>query len=91
MYVNGAKNSIGTGAGVVLKSPEEVVFEHYLRLNFPTTNSEAKYEAFIAGLRFASKLVVPKLHIFSDSKLVVNQVTGNLEHGEPKWLISTWQ
>ena len=75
MYVYGAKNSLGVGAGVVLKSPERAIFEHCLRLNFPTINNETKYEAFIAELRSASKLMVFELHIFNDSKLVVNHVT----------------
>ena len=47
MYVDGAKNSLGAGAGVVLKSPEGATFEHCLRLNFSTTNNETEYEAFI--------------------------------------------
>ncbi|GFY84506.1 hypothetical protein Acr_03g0012800 [Actinidia rufa] len=44
-------------------------------LNFPATNNKAEYKAFIAGLLSASKLKIPELHFFSDSKLVVNQVT----------------
>ena len=40
-------------------------------MNFAATNNEVEYEA-----RSASKLKIPKLHIFSNSKLVVNQVTG---------------
>ena len=34
---------------------------------------------FIAGLKSTSKLKNPELHIFSDSKLVVNQVTGKFK------------
>ena len=79
MYVDGARNNRGAGAGVVLKSPEGAVFEQSLRFNFPATNNEAEYEALIAGLRSANKLGVPELHIFSDSKLIVNQITGNFE------------
>lgn len=58
-----------------MKSPKGTIFEHCLRLNFLTTNNEAEYEAFIAGLQSSSKLKVPELYIFSDSKMVVNQVT----------------
>ena len=79
MLVDGAKNSLGVGAGVVLKSPEWAIFEHYLRLNFPATSNEDEYKAFIAGLWFANKLKVPELQIFSDSKLVANQVTEKFE------------
>ncbi|XP_057463838.1 uncharacterized protein LOC130753679 [Actinidia eriantha] len=79
MYVDGARNRQGAGAGVVLKSPEGAVFEQCLRFNFPAMNNEAEYEALIAGLRSATKLGVPELCVHSDSKLVVNQVTGKFE------------
>ena len=79
MYVDGARNNRGAGAGVVLKSPEGAVFEQSLRFNFPATNNEAEYEALIAGLKSASRLGVPELYIFSDSRLVVNQITGKFE------------
>ena len=79
MFVDIVRNSLGARASVVLKSLEEAIFEHCLRLYFPTTNNEAEYEAFIAGLRSSNKLNVPKLHIFNDSKLIVNQVTCKFE------------
>ena len=72
IYVDGAKNSLGLEAGVVLKSPQWKTFEHCLRLNFSATNNDAEYEAFIAGLWSVNNLKVPELYIFSDSKLVVN-------------------
>ncbi|GFZ00573.1 hypothetical protein Acr_14g0002080 [Actinidia rufa] len=53
--------------------------KHCLRLNILATNNETEYEAFIAGLWPASKLKVPKLHRFNDSKLIVNQVTGKFD------------
>ena len=58
-----------------MKIPEGAIFEQCLRLNFPVTNNEAEYKAFIAIFRSSSKLKVLELHIFSNSKLVVNQVT----------------
>ncbi|XP_057484915.1 uncharacterized protein LOC130771317 [Actinidia eriantha] len=79
VHVDRAKNSQGTGAGVVLKSPEGATFEQCLRFGFPATNNEAEYEALIAGLRSAIKLGVRDLCIYSDSKLVVNQVMGKFE------------
>ncbi|GFY96867.1 hypothetical protein Acr_11g0011730 [Actinidia rufa] len=78
-FVDGVRNNLGVGVGIVLKSPEVVIFEHCIKLSFPATNNEAKYEAFIVGLWSANKLKVPELYIFSDSKLVVNQVTGKFE------------
>ncbi|GFS42096.1 hypothetical protein Acr_00g0078080 [Actinidia rufa] len=84
MHIDGAKNSQGAGVGVVLKSPKGAVFEQCLQFNFPVTNNEAEYEALLAGLRSTNKLGVPELCIYSDSKLVVNQVTGKFEAREIK-------
>ncbi|GFS31591.1 hypothetical protein Acr_00g0018250 [Actinidia rufa] len=42
-------------------------------------SNKAEYEAFITGLQSASKLKVFELHIFNDSKLVVNQVMEKFE------------
>ena len=60
---------------MVMKSPERVILEHCLILNFFAINNEAEYEALIAVLRSSKKLLVLELYIFSDSKLVINQVT----------------
>ncbi|GFY97538.1 hypothetical protein Acr_12g0000790 [Actinidia rufa] len=79
MHVDGAKNSQGASVRVVLKSPEGAIFEQCLRFNFLVTNNEAEYEALLVGLRSANKLGVLEICIYSDSKLVVNQVTGKFE------------
>ena len=79
MFIDRARNSLGAEAGAILKIPKGTIFEHCLKLNFSAINNEAKYEAFIAGLQSSSKLKVPELHIFSDSKLVVNQVIRKFE------------
>ena len=41
------------GVGVVLLSPEEDQIECMVRLDFPTTNNEAKYETLEARLDLA--------------------------------------
>ncbi|GKB00802.1 reverse transcriptase domain-containing protein [Tanacetum coccineum] len=47
-----------------------------LRFQFEATNNEAEYEALIAGLRIAEKIIVQNLQVNVDSKLVANQVNG---------------
>ena len=89
MFVDEAKNNLGARARVVLKSSEWAIFEHYLMLNFHATNNEAEYEGFIAGLQFAIKLKVHELHIFINSKLVVDQVTWKFKTRKAMRL-STW-
>ncbi|KAM2562878.1 hypothetical protein TB2_011361 [Malus domestica] len=53
--------------------------EYAIRFKFKASNNEAEYEAFIAGLRLAKHLEVKRIDIFSDSQLVVNQVTNNFD------------
>ncbi|KAM2591859.1 hypothetical protein TB2_044196 [Malus domestica] len=69
----------GCGAGLVLTTPDKVAMEYALRFKFKASNNEAEYEAIIAGLRLAKHLGVKRIDIFSDSQLVVNQVTNNFD------------
>nr|GEW86546.1 reverse transcriptase domain-containing protein [Tanacetum cinerariifolium] len=56
LFIDGASNSKGSRAGLVLISPSDVDFTCSLRLNFTITNNEAEYEALLAGLRLARKM-----------------------------------
>ena len=40
VYVDGASNQGGSGVGLVLISPERIIIEKALRLDFSTTNNE---------------------------------------------------
>src|SRR6266487_5301472 len=51
IFVDGSSNSQGSGAGIILENGDGVLIEVSLRLSFPTTNNQAEYEAFLAGLR----------------------------------------
>ncbi|KAM1666904.1 hypothetical protein ACFX15_045255 [Malus domestica] len=53
--------------------------EYALRFKFKASNNEAEYEALLAGLCLAKHLRVKQIDIFSDSQLVVNQVTNNFD------------
>ncbi|GKD30918.1 reverse transcriptase domain-containing protein [Tanacetum coccineum] len=65
----------GSGAGLILTSPEGTEFTYALRFQFIASN-EAKYEALIAGLWIAAQMGVRTVHVSVDSKLVANQVLG---------------
>uniref|UniRef100_A0A2N9GBG3 RNA-directed DNA polymerase n=1 Tax=Fagus sylvatica TaxID=28930 RepID=A0A2N9GBG3_FAGSY len=69
----------GTGAGIVLISPEGLVLEQAVRLKFSASNNEAEYEAMLIGLRTAKKLGAGNLQIFCDSQLVANQISGEYQ------------
>uniref|UniRef100_A0A2N9I089 Reverse transcriptase domain-containing protein n=1 Tax=Fagus sylvatica TaxID=28930 RepID=A0A2N9I089_FAGSY len=64
LFVDGASNSKGSGAGIVLISPEGLVLEQAVRLKFSASNNEAEYEAMLIGLRTARKLGADHLQIF---------------------------
>ncbi|KAM1228780.1 hypothetical protein ACFX2J_007839 [Malus domestica] len=53
--------------------------EYALCFKFKASNNKAEYEALLAGLRLAKHLGVKRIDIFSDSQLVVNQVTNNFD------------
>lgn len=51
-------------------------FTYALHFEFTTTNTEAEYEALIAGLRIATRMGVRNLEANFDSRLVANHVLG---------------
>nr|XP_023880238.1 uncharacterized protein LOC111992596 [Quercus suber] len=69
VYVDGAANHEGPRVGLVLISPERITIEKSLRLDFSTTNNEKNGRK---GIK-----------VFSDSRLVVGQVQGELEARDP--------
>ncbi|CAN1298933.1 Transposon Tf2-6 polyprotein [Linum perenne] len=79
LYIDGASSKNGAGAGIVLKSPQGVLHETALRFNKSRTNNAAEYGVLLAGLRMAKAMGVSHLKIFSDSAIVVNQLSGVYE------------
>ncbi|KAL2237680.1 UNVERIFIED_CONTAM: Retrovirus-related Pol polyprotein from transposon 17.6, partial [Sesamum indicum] len=49
LHVDGSSTSTGSEAGIVLESPEGDKFEYAIKLEYPSSNNEAEYEAFLAG------------------------------------------
>ena len=79
LYVDGVANQRGSGVGLVLVSPERITIEKSLRLNLSATNNEAEYEALLMGMMMVQKMGGKAVRVFSNSKLVVGQVRGDLE------------
>ena len=77
--MNGAANQRGSEVGLVLVSPGKITIEKSLRLSFWATNNEAEYEALLMGIVMVQKMGGKTVKVFSDSKLVVSQVRGDLE------------
>ena len=74
VFVDGALSVMGAGVGIVIITPEGIRLEHSFRLGFKASNNEAKYEALIVGLKTTLDLGTRNVEVYSDSRLVVNQV-----------------
>ena len=79
MYVDGTANQRGSRVGIVLISPERAIIEKSLRPGFSATNNEAEYEALLQGMAMVQKMGGKVVEMFSDSRLVVGQVKGEME------------
>ena len=47
-----------------------------IRLNFPTTNNEAEYEALVVGLDLAKATGAENVVVYYDLQVVTNQING---------------
>ena len=65
--------------GLVVVSLEIIIIEKSLRLGFLTTNNEDEYEALLEGMAMVQNMGGRAVEIFSDSRLVIGQVRGELE------------
>ena len=67
------------GAGVVIQTPEGDKIECMIRMDFSTTNNEAKYEAFVAGLDLAKAAGVKNMVVHCNSQVITSQINGDYE------------
>ena len=74
LSVDGAANAQGSGAGLILISPDGIDVEYALRFGFQASNNEAKYEVVIAELNLAHSMEADQLEVCNDSHLVVKQI-----------------
>ena len=74
MYYDGSVMVPGSGAGVVLISPDRSRLRYAIRLHFFASNNATEYEALINGLCIAVELSATWLYVHGDSELVIDQV-----------------
>ena len=79
LSIDGVLNAQGSGAGLILTSPEGIDIEYALRFEFQASNNEVEYEAVIAGLNLAHSLEVDQPEVCSDLQLVVRQIEDTYE------------
>ena len=65
--MDGSSNRKASGAGVVFYSPEGDKVKCVILLNFPTTNNEAEYEAWIIGLDLAKRARAECMVVYCNS------------------------
>ena len=72
LNVDDTSRQTGTGIGLQLK-------EQTIRLDFPASDNETRYEAILAEIDLIKFVSLEKIIIRSDSQLVVGQVNGEYE------------
>ena len=63
----------------MLISPEKIIIEKSLRLDFSATNNETEYEALMMGMAMVQRMGGKSVKVLSDSRLVVDQVKEEFE------------
>ncbi|GJW06148.1 reverse transcriptase domain-containing protein [Tanacetum coccineum] len=80
----------GSGAGLILTSPEGTEFTYALRFQFTASNNEAEYEALIAGLRIAAQMGVRNVHVLvevlKEKSIQKREVATIVEEDGPTWM-----
>ena len=64
---------------LVLISPKKITIKKSLKLSFLAINNETEYETLLVGMTMVQKMEGKAVEVYSDSRLVVGQVKGELE------------
>jgi ribonuclease HI len=74
----GSRGNPGPGAiGIVILDKEKNVLKEHGECIGKTTNNKAEYSAVAKALEMASKIGTGRVFVFSDSLLVVSQLSGD--------------
>ena len=85
VQVDGAIGNTGqaSGLGLVVRDASGRVLEVHLKRDRPQTNNEAEYSALIWALETLGRNPPQEVHIYSDSEVMVNQMTGRFSVHSP--------
>lgn len=86
LVFDGASNTQGNNIGSVITSPTGFHLPFTARLCFECTNNMEKYEACIFDIEVAIGLNIKILEVYRDSALVINQVKGEWEARDHKFI-----
>ena len=87
LSMDGAANTQGSGAGLILTSPDGIDVEYALIFRFQAFNNEVEYKVVIAGLNLAHAMEADQLEVCSDSQLVVKQIEDSYEARGEKMIL----
>ena len=62
---------------MVILTPEGDKIKCMIRLDFPTTNNEAEYEALVARLDLAKAVGAENMIVHCDSQVITSQINGD--------------
>ena len=77
VFVDGVSITLGAEAGIVVITLEGIKLEHSFRLGFKASNNKAENEALLIRLKIFLDLGTKEVEVYSDSRLMVNQVQGS--------------
>ena len=79
IHTDRSSNQSSGGAGVVIQTSGGDKIECMIRLDFPTTNNEAEYEALVASLDLARAAGAENMIMHCDSQVITSQINGDYE------------
>ncbi|KAL0458402.1 UNVERIFIED_CONTAM: Ribonuclease HI [Sesamum latifolium] len=82
LHVDGSSTTQGSGASIVLTTPQGDDMEFAVKFEFKASNNEAEYKALVLGMRIAQDAGASHLLAYFDSQLMVKQVNGEYEAKE---------
>ena len=80
VYGRGAANAQGSGAGLILTSPDRVDVEYALKFGFQASNNEVEYEVVIARLNLAHSMEVDPLYLKKVRELLKKFIRVQVKH-----------
>ena len=72
IHMDGSLNRHTGGAGVVIQTLERDKIECMIRLDFPTTNNKAEYEALVVGLDLTKAAGAENMIVHCDSHVITS-------------------
>ncbi|KAL0413250.1 UNVERIFIED_CONTAM: hypothetical protein Sradi_1526700 [Sesamum radiatum] len=82
LHVDGSSTTQGSGAGIVITTPQGEDLKFAIKFDFKASNNEVEYEALVIVMRMAHEAGARHLLAYSNSQLVVKQVEGTYEAKE---------